>query len=132
MTRPASSFFGIAGVSLMIRRAKVLVRVFNSIGFMRRTYKPNRQSAIGNRQFQNELRQSTNALAAAGGSASADRLSVVVGTRAAAVNDDVHSSAIASGFDCGRFHDPPENPRGRSGGGGVLFDCRAGKAAMGI
>src|SRR5437899_12586236 len=96
MTRPASSFLGMARVSLMTRRAKVLVRAFSSAGFIRRHYEPTGQSAIGNRQSGDDLRPLPNPLAAAGLPAAARRVFLVGVARAAAVDDAIHSGPPAA------------------------------------
>src|ERR1039457_4425426 len=132
MTQPASALLGIARLILMTRRAKVLVLALNSMGFMHRNYKRNRQSAIGNRQFGNEVRVSQFALAAAGGSAGAGAVFLLVRTRTAEIADAVHRSQIAFFADHRHFADTAENPIcACSSGGGALGHC-AGAAAIRI
>src|SRR5208282_1949872 len=132
MTRPASSFLGIARFSLMIRKAKVLVRAFNSVGFIRRKYKFNQQSPIENQQFKNEIRASTNPLAAAAGSAGAGAVFLVGDAFAAKTAGTIYSSAAAVAVDGRRFSGAEKNalcPRDPRRG---AFDSRAGAAAARI
>src|SRR6516164_5937270 len=103
MTRPASSFLGIARLILIIRKANVLVRAFNSVEFIARSYLPNQQSAIGNRQFRYEFRIFQISLAAAGNSAGSDGLFLVGQPCAAKIADAIRRGAAAFVADGGHF-----------------------------
>src|ERR1700743_597955 len=111
ITRPASSFFVIVLESLMILSAKLLVRCFKSIGFMCRSYKTNRQSPIANRQPLYDFCRAANSLAAAGFSAGIGGVLLVVGDRAAEIDDAIHPVTIASGIDRGRLDQTPKYSR---------------------
>src|SRR5487761_2481233 len=129
MTRPASSDLGIARVSLMILNAKVFVRALSSVGFMARIYKPNRQSAIGNRQFKNEIRASKSVVAAAGGSAGARAVFLVGGAGAATAADAIRRGAAAGAVDGRDFAGPAQSAAGLGDFGGGLSRHHAGAAA---